>query len=281
MAQISFRFAALEPQLLHPEIVLNNPIIEGGSTAASKAVIDDLVLDVQRAAPEGAPRPVLRTRVYARSDTPKAGFNAFSVTHDEIGHYDAYAGPDDGRVDTIAADEVIRKMYIGPIRFFTYELSVSPGHLYATTSTDNLKEMFRRYRATNNRQGAIFRRRVVDIRALEATLSAEASTETTGYTFSNVQSDTAITRMSADGQQIGDNDEVQDVKERAETIKAIRFDFQLDDVVLRMSIDENGTVKFSKNPGDEPALDALHQLNTYIESHSHLVTVTVGQGRSG
>ena len=172
-------------------------------------------------------------------------------------------------------------MYVGPVRFFAYELNGNYGQLYATTPTDNLKEMFRRYRATMNREDAVFRQRVVDIRALEAALQAQAAAETTGYTFRNVRSDTAITRMSADGQQIGDNEEVQGVKDRAGVIGAIRFDLQHRDAVLRMGIDEHGTVKFSRNPGEEPALDVLSQLNAFIVAHSELAAVTVGQGRGG
>ena len=81
MPQITFRFAAFEPDILHPAGVLVD-LADGNNPA---------VLDIERAAPQGAPRPALRTRVYARRDAPHGAFNAFNVIHDELGHFDASA----------------------------------------------------------------------------------------------------------------------------------------------------------------------------------------------
>ena len=273
MPQVTFQFGAFEPPLA-TYLVPGDP--DDPSAPDDLDGLDDPdslgtpVIDVQRRAPAGAPRDFLRTRMYARPKSPHDAFAAWVVIHDTVGHYYAYdaADGDDKEDGQDITDDVVHRMYIGPKRFFVYELLNEPGHLYATTSASNLKEIFRRHRVTMKDEGAVFMRREVDVATLETTLMSHAGAETTGYTFSNIQSATTITRMVTDGEQIGDNDEVQGVKTRAEAVRALRFDLQHDDVVLRLSVDEYGTVKFSRYPGDEPALAVLHQLEDYIAEHS-------------
>ena len=277
MAQVTFRFAAFEPSLLHPAGLPDvsdsdddsAPRIGSDATTGS-----DPVMHVERPAQDEVPRRVLRTRAFVVPDAPHRAFNAFSVVHDDVGHYDAYANPTNGEPNT-NHDEEVRQWYVKPVRFFAYELNDQRGHVYATTPTAILKEMFRRYRATTQNERTTFRQRVVDIRALEPTLQLRMAAQTTGYTFRNVLSDTAITRIVADGQQFGDNDELQNVRDRAEKIGAIRFDFQHGDAILRIGIDEHATVRFSYNPGDRPALDILNQLDEHIAAHSDLTAVSV------
>ena len=274
MAQTTFRFAAF-----------NSGILENQSPSGSS-----LTLSVDRPAPDEATRPSLKTRVFKRPDEPHDAFRAFSVLHDHLVYFDAYpnavsddadeaddfhVGVQSDNTETADPSETVRQNYIGPIRFLIYELAGQPGFVYATTPASNLKELFRRYRTTTNKQGEVFQQRVVDVRALEASLKAQAGSETTGYNFSNVQSTTAIARLATDGQQLDDNDDVQNIRERAERILALRFDLERNGTILKMGIDEHGTVKFSSYPGDHSGLGILYELEGYIASHSDLVAVTV------
>ena len=76
---------------------------------------------------------------------------------------------------------------------------------------------------------------------------------------------------------MGDNDEVQDVKGRAERIKALRFKYQEGKEVIQVSIDEQGVVKFkfSGDPDEAMLLGALNRLNTHIGAHSSLNPITI------
>ena len=276
MPQITFRFAAFESDMLHLGLSDTPPTTPGSAQVLSfDGTRNSLALHVERTAPVevALTRPTLRTRMYDSPNDHDA-FNSFSTIHDDVKFYDAYADSADGN-DVDADDEEARHWYVKPVRFFAHELDDFRGHLYATAPTTILKEVFRRYRVTAQRPGAMFRMRVVDIRTLEGTLQSHLGTQTTGYTFRNVQSDTAISRLVADGQEFGDNSEVQDVKDRAERIGAIRFECQHENNVLRVSIDELGTVKFSNNPGGKSTLDLLHLLENHISAHSQLEPVTV------
>ena len=223
-------------------------------------------------------RAELRSRISLQQLQPNDAFEAFTVKHDDVGYYDAYDEPDDDGADN---ENVVRHYYVCPKDYFAYEHNASPGEVYVKAPILVVKEVFRRYRATMAPPNAVFRQRVVDLRALEITLQMQEQAETRAYTLGNVQSDTAITRLLVRGQQMAVNNEVQDLKDRAESVKVLEFGLQHDGTVLQMSIDEQGTVKFTRTPGDAPALDVLHRLEAYIRQHSELVAVTVGQGGGG
>ena len=256
-----YRFARFEPEFPHP---LNDPDLAPAVN-----------LDIGRPAPDGVDRQELRSRISRQQLQPNDAFGAFTVRHDEVGHYDSYDEPDDDGQDNEA---VVRHYYVCPKDYFAYERNAALGEVYVKAPVLVLKEVFRRYRATMHPLNPVFRQRVVDLRALEVTLQAREQAETGAYTLGNVQSDTAITRLVVRGQQMTANNEVQGLKDRAESIEVLEFALQHGDTVLQMSIDEQGSVKFARTPGDASALDVLHRLEPYIRQHSELVAVTVGQG---
>lgn len=281
MPPVIFRFAAFERDLLQPPLPLfDNPTVEDGIATShvlsfSPVERNGLALHLTKQSPPELERirPLLETRVYASPDLSHDSFDVFNVVHDDAGYIDAYPMSAGGAADS-NENETVRQWYAKAVRFFAYELNGERGHIYATTTEAVLKEMFRRHRAAKN-DGAVFRRRVVDIRGLESTLRSEMGAEANKYSLKNVRSDTAITGIIADGQQLSANGEVQGIKNRAEKIWEIRFDYQYGNDVLRISIYENGVVRFSNNPGDRSALDLLHRLHTYIDAHSELAVVTV------
>ena len=258
-----YRFARFEPQFPQPPNNLDRE--------------PNVSVDIERSAPEGVGRPELRTRISLQQLQPNGAFVAFTVKHDEVGFYDAYDEPEDGPDN----EEVVRHYYVFPKDYFAYEQNASPGEVYVKAPILVLKEVFRRYRTTMAPPNAVFRQRIVDLRALEITLEMQEQAEPGAYTLSNVPSDTAITRLVVRGQNIAANNEVQNLKDRAESILVLDFDLEHDGTMLQLSIDERGTVKFAKTPGDAPALDVLRRLEPYIRQHSELVAVTVGQGGGG
>ena len=168
-----------------------------------------------------------------------------------------------------------------PKDYFAYERIAVPGEVYAKAPLLVVKEVFRRYRATMNPANPVFRQRIVDLRGLEMTLEAQEQAVIGAYTLGNVQSDTAIARLVVRGQRMAANNEVQGLKGRAETVEVLEFGMQHGDTLLQLSVDEQGTVKFARTPGDAPALDVLYRLEPHIELHSQLIAVTVGQGGGG
>ena len=258
-----YRFARFEPEFPSP---FNAPDHDSGPAVS---------IDIVRPAPDGVGRQELRSRISRQQSQPNDAFKALTVKHDEVGHYDAYDEPGGNGQEN---ENVIRHYYVCPKDYFAYERNAGAGEVYVNSPDQVLKEVFRRYRATRNPPNPVFRQRVVDLRALEATLRAQEQVVTGAYTLGNVQSDTAIASLAVRGQQMATNNEVQNLKDRAESVKVIEFDLQHGDTMLRISIAEQGSVKFARTPGDAPALDVLHRLEPYIELHSQLVAVTVSQG---
>ena len=308
MAARTFRFASLEPGLLHPGLLTDLTIepaqptqvgqsdTDFGSVALVPPDVDpadpplavadpSLVVEVARAAPAEARRQALRTKVYSLPDSPHDAFRIFNLFHDAVGYYNAYANTED-EDDVGDSDETERRVYVAPSRFFIYEFAASLGELYATTTLNTLKEVLRRYRQTTGRQGAVFSQRVVDVGAVEAALQASEAASSNGYGLSQVAGTTEITRMvaeglQAEGLQIEENEEVQTAKGRAKTITSFRFLLQYEDETHQMRVDYTGGVAFTKYPGDTTGLAILHLLEGYIEANSELVAVRVGEGRGG
>ena len=249
-----YNFARFEPRFPRP---LDDPALAA-------------TVDIGRPAPDVTGRPELRSRISRQQLQSSDAFGAFTVKHDDVDYYDSY--------DELDTDEVVRHYYVFPKDYFAYERNASLGEVYVKAPILVLKEVFRRYRSTFNPPNAVFRQRVVDLRALEATLQMQEQTETGAYTFGNVQSDSPIARLAVRGPNMASNNEVQDLKDRAESVKLLEFGLQHGDTVLRVSIDEKGSVKFARTPGDAPALDVLHRLEPYIQQHAELIAVTVGQG---
>ena len=240
---------------------------------------DSTVLSVSELAPEGSPRKNLRTKVFSRAETPHEAFNAFNGVHDVCRRYMAYAESDEGGADQTDTEQLQEQIYVSPSYFHAYELRRIPGMFYATSSESLLKQIFRRYRETNQRQDVTFNQRVVQIADLELALRNDMSADTVGYTFRNVSSETTITSMDVEGSQMGENQEVQDAKNRAESIRFIKLDLQIGEHLHRIRIGENGSVSFAKYPGDETALAVLDLLEQYMSRYSETESVVIGQSR--
>ena len=251
MAIQTFQFVVFEPSPL--QIVADNPI----------------AMDVNLPSPEEVDRPYLRTRAFAREVVVHDAFHGFTFLHDAVGHYSAYDDVPDPEDD----DEPQVFTYIGASRFHAYELGNNPGYLYAGTSLSNLKEVFRRYRA--NVGSAVIRQRIVNVWDLEKALRQNFGANISEYVLLNVNSDTAVSRVDIRGQDISDNDEMQNMKNRAEYLQTLGFGFLHEGVVLGISISMNGAVKFARYPGDHPALEVLCQLEPYIATSSELATIKV------
>ena len=227
------------------------------------------VLDVEGSAPQGAPRPTLRSRVFPRADTPNDAFQAFNGRHDTVGRIIEYERSDE--------DTTTERIFVRPSEFQAYELRRSPGWLYVTASDSTLKQMFRRYRESTGEFGTTFNRRIVRIGDLEQRLN---EMEIVGYTLGNVRSTTPISNYDVLGQQMDQNTEVQDARNRAERIRAITFDLLRGDTILRVRVAENGSVTFFDYPGDATALGVIDRLETYIQGSADVESIEIRQGRS-
>ena len=264
MAIAIYRFARFEPDFPSP--------------AADPEGLAPAFVIVGRPAPDGVNRPELNSRIALQQLQPADTFQALSIRHDEVGHYDAY---EEQEGDGPLPEEVVRHYFVYPKDYRAYELINTPGEVFIQAPLEATKELFRRYRSTMNPPNAIYRRRQVNLRALEVTLRHHQHIEPGAYTLANIPSDTPILRMQVSAQQIIDNDEVQDLKDRAESIGILEFGYPYGDELLRISIDALGAVKFHQTPGDAPALEVLSHLEPYIRQHSELVAFTVGQGGGG
>ena len=287
MAQVTFRFVALDDNFLSPDAIVTAHL-QSGPPADAPGVDDflatfetggNLVLDVAREAPDGAKRPFLRTMVFKRPDDPHTAFKAFSVVHDKLVPYQAYVEPNTAGSDNADPPtytyEVELQFYITPARFFLYEFTDNPGFMYGNASVQILKEIFRRRRVSSGDQASLYRQRVVDLRGLRGALMEKAHVETAGWALLDVPMDTPISRMSVDGPQIDDNADIEDLMEKADKVSAFRFDMQYGDTIFRLRIDEQGSVNFSKYPGDQTGLAILHFLEGFIADHSELAAATV------
>ena len=149
--------------------------------------------------------------------------------------------------------------------------------MYVTASDAALKQMFRRYRETTGQYGTAFRRRIVRIGDLEERLN---EMEMVGYTLGNVRSTTPISSYDVLGQQMDQNVEVQDARNRAGRIWAITYELQRGDVILRVRVSEGGTVMFFDYPGDETALEVIDRLETYIQDSADAESIEIRESRS-
>ena len=79
---------------------------------------------------------------------------------------------------------------------------------------------------------------------------------------------------------MGQNSEVQHVKGRAGQIRAITFDLQSGNDIIRVRVSQNGSVTFSSYPGDGTALTVIDRLEAYINNNSDMESIGVRQGGS-
>lgn len=157
-----------------------------------------IVLDVEVVAPKGTNRDVLRSRIFPVADSPSDSFNTFIVRHDLYRRHITY-DPDDPD-----SEVTVETTLVFPDVFNMYELTNRSGSFYATTSTNNLKELFRRYRDSTGQHDYTFNLRILDLDCVHPILQ---DAEVIGYSLLNVSGVTPYRHLQAEGPQIDQNPE--------------------------------------------------------------------------
>ena len=230
---------------------------------------------VAEPAPDGVERAELQTAFNALPITVHDGFHAFNVKHDEVRAVTAYTS---GTDEDPSPDEVREYRVVQPRYAFLYEFVAAPGQIYVTTTDAVIRRILRRARATNTGQGVALRVRNTDLSAIESALGSATSvtlTDVIGYKLLNVSSDTHIATLDVLGENISNNDEIQNAKSRAGKVRALAVRIQFRQGIIELWITEKGGVSYLHYPGDEPALELLMILNSIIEQCSDLESVTI------
>ena len=227
------------------------------------------VLDFTTPAPANENnRTALHSRFYLVADSPNDKFRPYNVVHDKYRHHTAYDPSDP------SSDSEVDVTWVYPHRFGVYELIEQPGSFYAATSTDNMKEVFRRYRDSTRNESAVLRVRNLDIQCLEMALK---DAEVVGYTLLDVLGATPLRRLQAEGPQIADNPEAQDWVQRAGHVQTISIQLQAGTLFLQLEIRDDGSITFRDYPGDSTALDVIAKLESLIAGCSDTRSVQVRQ----
>ena len=150
MAKKTFKCAVVEPSILVP---LDHDL----------GAQPNLLVTVFEAAPNGANRDLLRSRIFEQGDTPYASFNAFGVAHDITLTRDAYADIADGQDD----EDMLHPVVLIERRSFDVYESRRTEALYYLAPEAYLTKIFKRYRETTQNFGATFRRRRVRLAELD------------------------------------------------------------------------------------------------------------------
>lgn len=257
MVKKTFRCAIIEPALLAP-----------GPPGQFPEAQQNLVFSVTEAAPNGANRPVLRSRAYQRSDPIHANFNAFIIAHDVSLTKEAYVDATDDPDDE---DRVHPVVLIERKWFEVYE-SRRTGALYFIAPETHMRQTFRRYRETTGNHGATFQRRIVRLAELEKRIP---ELDINGYDLALVAGTTVLDKYQVSGSNITQNPDVQEAKENAGSYKAFSFRSQDDNQPLDVVIKEDGAVTIDPYPGDGPGLEILSQLEQHILLCSRLTLVNI------
>ena len=155
------------------------------------------VLDFSIPAPSNENgRLTLHTKFYPVSDSPSDEFQPYKVRQDRYRRYTAYDPADP------SSDSEVELTWIYPDRFTVYELKSRPGSFYAAATANDMKEVFRRYRASTRNEHAVLNVRVLDIQRLEKSLK---DAEVVGYTLRDVKGTTPYLLLQAEGPQMGRN----------------------------------------------------------------------------
>ncbi len=184
--------------------------------------------------------------------------------------------PDDDQDDP---DSLQERIFVQPREFQIYEFGDKTGQLYVTTPELIMRQMLRRHRSTYT-DDIDLSRRIVDLDCLEKQL-APATID--GYLLTDVLLGSPVQRVEIVGQRLGQNDEVQDVKERADKLRALQFSWTRRgmDRVVDVRVAENGAVRFTDYPGDETALRVLGDLEPLIERCEDTELINVRKRRGG
>ena len=216
-------------------------------------------------------REVLRTRFYHASHVPSDEFAPYNVRHDNYRRHTAY-DPNDP-----FSDSEVETVWVHSERFAVYELERTPGALYAATTTDRMKDVFRRYREFAKDESAVLNDRVLNIQSFEKTL---VDAEVVGYVLKQVSGTPfSYDRVHMEGAQIAQNSEAQGLVRRAGQMKMLTVELQSGISILRLEVRDDGSITFLNYPGDSIALDVINKLEPLIDGCSDMKLVHVGQRR--
>ena len=235
---------------------------------------DQKELKVSEPASEECPRNSLRTIVTRRTGAPRMGFNAFNAAHDEEKPITAYADPDGDQDDP---EHIVRRVYVRPRDFQIYEFVDKPGFIYATAPQYTMSQMLRRFKNTYD-DDVDLNRRIVDLDCLEEQLEPS---KIGGYKLTDVLLSSHVRRVEIVGQRLGENDEVQEVKARADKLRALEFSGQFGAInrIVRLRVTELGSVHFFDYPGDASALKVLEELESFIDRCDDMELINVRERR--
>lgn len=271
MARKSFFFANFNPPVWRERIQTDSVVIADLVSDQTLPDSSDVPppLTVAESAPDGVDRAELKTVFHTVPTTAHDAFTTFSVRHDEVRNIRAYAA---GTDDDPSPDDVTERSLVQPKDFHLYEFRDDPRQVFVTTPEAVVRRMFRRARATHSQQGMALNLRNTNLGDLETALS---SAEIIGYKLVDVLSNTPIANYDVLGEDISNNNEIQNAKSRAGDIKALAIRLQHQNEIIAVWIYQNGAVTFLDYPGDNTGLGLLDQLNPIIGNCSDLELATV------
>ena len=244
MARKSFLFADFNPAVWRAA-VLADPFAPGPAFVEQglAAALDyPPPLAVAELAPDGVDREELKTVFHTLPVTAHDAFGTFSVRHDEVRSIRAYA---EGTDDDPSPDDVTERSFVQPRDFHLYEFRNNPGQVYVTTQEAVVRRVYRRARETHGNQGMALNLRNTSLGDLEATLN---NAEIIGYKLVDVLSSTPIATYDVLGDDISNNREVQDAKNRAGAMKALAIRLQHGGEIIAVWVYQNSAVTFLNYP---------------------------------
>ena len=228
------------------------------------ANVDDAPITFMEPAPEGINRNFLRTTITPHEESPNGAFGLWEVDHDVVGRVAAYDETDENGEDP---DEVRERAFVRRQSFYLYEFFSGPGMLYGATSETALRRVFRRYK---NSTSSTYELRAVRLNDLEEVLKRDwVGTSIAGYKLIGVAMTTLVRTLTMAGDDLENNVEAQDAKEKARDTAAITFRLQHGEQMISVQVSNTGAVTFQDYPGDEAALGFLEQLEQYVQGCSN------------
>ena len=268
MARKSFFFADFNP-VVWRGAVQTDAASQGSSVVQIGGSSAGPPLAVAESSPDGVDREVLKTVFHSLPTTAHDAFGTFSVRHDEVRNIRAYA---EGTDDNPNPDDVTDRNFVQPRDFLLYEFHNSPGQVYVTTQEPVVRKIFRRARETHVDQGMTLNLRNINLEEFEGALN---NAEIIGYKLVDVLSNTPIATYDVLGEDIRNNNEIQDAKRRAGRMKAVAIRLQSGNEILSVWVYQNNAVTFLNYPGDDSGLGLLNLLDPIIERCSELELATV------
>ena len=254
MVKKTFRCATIEPSIFVP-------------TTHDPEARRNLLVSISAAAPSGANRGVLRSRIFRQESDPHAEFSAFAVAHDIAITKDAYADLVDDQDEDVMRLVVLIEQKV----FYAYE-SHRTGELYYLAPESYLTKVFKRYRQTTGNLGATLQRRRVRLSELDKYVP---EVDINGFDFGGVPGATYLERITVEGPYVAQNPDVQEAKENAQRYRAFSFRSQSNNEPLNVVIKEDGSITLDPFPGEGPALEIVQGLEHLIQLCSDLRRVNI------